>query len=73
MKRYIHAAEQPSVEDQFNDQVSILKDDFNFAVDGISKIAADGDYGKAAELINGLSEMINASVEEMAEAISAEE
>lgn len=73
MKRFIRAAEQPSVEDQFNDQISTLKDDFDFAIDGISKIAADGDYSKAAELIGGLSEMINASIEEMAEAISAEE
>lgn len=70
MKRYIRSAEQPSVEERLNDQLSELKDDFNFAVDGIAKIAADGDFGRATELASGLSEMINASIEEIAESIS---
>lgn len=73
MKRYIKSAdEEMTVEDRLNDSMSILKDDFNFLLDGISKIAADGDVAKATEIANGLSEMINASIEEMAEGISAE-
>lgn len=76
MKRYIRSAEETkevSVEDQLNDALGALKDDFNFVIDGIEKIAADGNFSKASEIANGLSEMINASIEEMAEAISAED
>ena len=72
MKRYIKNAEQPSVEEKLNDQINQIKDDFNLLIDGIAKIAADGDYGKATEIASGLSEMINASIEEMAEGLSAE-
>lgn len=72
MKRYIRSAEQPSVEEKLDDEMSILKDDFNFMMDGISKIASDGDFGKATELVRTASEMINGAIEEMAEAISAE-
>ena len=73
MKKMIRAAEQPSVEEKLNDQLSALKDDFNFVMDGIDKIAADGDVDKALDLARGLSEMVNASIEEMAEAISIED
>jgi methyl-accepting chemotaxis protein len=72
MKRYIRSAEQPTVEDKLNDQIGQLKDDFNFLIEGIEKIAADGDFGSAQEIASGLSEMINASIDEMAESISAE-
>lgn len=70
MKRYIRNAEQPTAEDRLADAMSLLKDDFNFVMDGIDKIAADGDVPRALELTNGLSEMINASIEEMAETIA---
>lgn len=70
MKRYIRNAEQTSAEDRFADAMGILKDDFNFAMDGIDKIATDGNIPRALELVNGLSEMINASIEEMAETIA---
>lgn len=70
MKRYIRNAEQTSAEDRLADAMSILKDDFNFAMDGIDKIATDGNIPRALELVNGLSEMINASIEEMAETIA---
>lgn len=70
MKKYIRNAEQTSAEDRLNDAMSILKDDFDFVMDGIDKIATDGDVPRALELVNGLSEMINASIEEMAEAIT---
>jgi len=72
MKRYLKAAEQPTVEEQLGDAIDNLNDDFDFVISGIEKIAADGDYGKANELVNSLSEMINASIEEMAESISTE-
>ena len=70
MKRYIKNAEQPTAEDRLDDAMGILKDDFAFVMEGISKIATDGDIPKAMEIVNGLSEMINASIEEMAETIA---
>lgn len=73
MVRYIKSAEQPSIEDKFGDAVDKLEDDFDFVITGINKLAADGDFGKAMELVSGLSEMINASIEEMAEAVSSAE
>lgn len=76
MKRYIRSAEKPAPDSKSEDldnNMSALKDDFNFVMDGIDKIAADGNVDKALDLARGLSEMINASIEEMAEAISIED
>ena len=74
MKRYIKNAEEPiSKEDKLKDAIGTLQDDFSFAIDGISKLSADGNTDKALELVNSLSEMINASIEEMAENIASEE
>ena len=70
MKRYIRSADQLTAEDRLNDAMNTLKDDFNFVISGIEKISADGDTARAIELVNGLSEMINASIEEMAESIA---
>ena len=70
MVRYIRTAETTTAEDAVNEALSTLKDDFDYAIDGISKLAADGDTGKALELANGLSEMINASIEEIAENVA---
>ena len=72
MKRYIRNAEQEQItaEVRLDDAMRILKDDFDFVMDGISKIAVDGDIYKSLELVNGLSEMINAYIEEMAESIA---
>lgn len=72
MRIYVRSAEEVEAEERLNDAMSILKDDFNFVMDGIDKIAADGDISRALELVGGLSEMINASIEEMAETIASE-
>lgn len=69
MKRMIiRAAENdaPSAEDRLNDVLAVLKDNFNFAVDGIEKIAADGDITGAIEKASALNEMIDGSIEEIA-------
>lgn len=73
MKRYIKSAESTTAEDAVNEALSTLKDDFNYATDGIAKLAADGETGRALELANGLSEMINASIEEIAESVAQSE
>ena len=72
MKRYIKSADQPTAEERLDDAMSRLKDDFDFALDGISKISIDGDTGRALELVRTLSEMINGAIEDIAEDIASE-
>lgn len=72
MKKYIRSAdnEQPSAEEKLSDMIDILKDDFNYAVDGLFKLGADGNTQQAIEHASSLSEMINASIDEIAEDIA---
>ena len=46
MKKFIHAAEdvELTAEQMLSEMISTVKDNFNFAIDGIEKIAADGDH-----------------------------
>ncbi len=74
MKKYIRTAQEPSPKEEvLKDDIDQLKDDFDYAMSGIEKIAADGDVDKASEIVRSLSEMINASDEEIAENIASEE
>lgn len=75
MKRYVRSAEDsaPSAEDRLNDILAVLKDNFNFAVDGIEKIAADGDTTGAIAKANTLNEMIDGAIGEIAEDIAIED
>ena len=74
MKRYIRSAEESvSKEDILRDSIATLKDDFDFAISGIEKLATDGNIAKAMEQVNALSAMINGSVGEIAEDIAAAE
>lgn len=68
MVRYIKNAEDaaPSAEDRLNDILSVLKDNFEFAVDGIDKIAADGDVSGAIQLANDLNDSIDSMITEIA-------
>lgn len=68
MKRYIRNAEDvaPSAEDRLNDVLSVLKDNFNFAVEGIEKIAADGDISGAIQTANDLNEVIDGMIVDIA-------
>lgn len=74
MKRYIKSAENSSSkEDLLTEAIDKLQDDFDFAISGIEKLAADGNIDKAIELVSTTSQMINGAVEEMAENISSAE
>ena len=74
MKRYIKNAEESSTkEDLLNESLDQLKDDFDFAMEGIEKIAADGDIDRALELVNTTSAMINGAIEDIAEDIARAE
>ena len=69
MKRMIiRAAENDalSAEDRLDDVLAVLKDNFNFATDGIEKIAADGDISGAIEKANALNELIDGVIGEIA-------
>jgi len=71
MKRYIRNAEQSSTkEDLLKESVDTLKDDFDYAISGVEKLAADGNIDGALEQVSALSEMINASIEEIAENVA---
>lgn len=71
MKRYIRSAAEPdSKEEILRDEIDALKDDFDFAISGIEKLAADGNIGNAMEQVEALSAMINGSVGEIAEDIA---
>ena len=74
MKRYIrNAQEDETKEDQFRDALGMLKDDFDFAISGIEKIAADGNIDRAIELVSTTSAMINGAIEDIAEDIASED
>ena len=74
MKRYIKNAEESSTkEDLLNESLDQLKDDFDFAMEGIEKIAADGNIDRALELVNTTSAMINGAIEDIAEDIARAE
>lgn len=73
MKRYIRSTKEPekiSVEEQLTSMLSLLKDNFNYASDGIEKIAADGDLEGALELATTLNQMIDGAIGEIAEDIA---
>lgn len=73
MKRYIKtdsAPEKVSQEDLLNELMGTLKDNFNFAMDGIDKIASDGDVSGALEKARTLNEMIDGAIGEIAEDIA---
>lgn len=72
MKIYIKSAEtdRPSAEDRLSDLISVLKDNFDFAISGIEKIASDGDYTKAIEQAQTLNQMIDGAIGEIAEDIA---
>lgn len=73
MKRYIKTDSEPekvSQEDLLNELMGTLKDNFNFAIDGIDKIASDGDVSGALEKARTLNEMIDGAIGEIAEDIA---
>ena len=71
MKRYIRNAEEISIEDKLADLLDTIKDNFNFAIDGIEKIASDGDITTALDKARTLNDMIDGAVGEIAEDIAA--
>lgn len=74
MKRYIRSAEESvNKEDILRDSIATLKDDFDFAVSGIEKLATDGDVNGAMEKVNALSSMLNSAINDIAGNIASGE
>ena len=66
MKKWIRAAEESgAARDNFDDKVDVTKDNFDFAIDGILKIASDGNLARAEELITQLNNMIDSAITEI--------
>lgn len=68
MKRMVRAAEgeaSTSARDNFEDKIDVAEDNFSFAIDGINKIAADGNLARAEELITQLNSMIDSAITEI--------
>ena len=78
MKRWnraIKAAEEggsTAARDNFDDKVDIAKDNFDFAIEGILKIASDGNLARAEELVTQLNGMVDSAINEITSAISAQ-
>ena len=71
MLKYIKNAEGASAkEEELQEIIDTLKDNFACAVDGIEKIAADGDVGTAIDKATTLNQMIDGSIGEIAEDIA---
>lgn len=70
MKKMIKCADEVTVEERLKDDISAIKDDFDYAVSGIEKIAADGDFATASELIAQVKESVNVVIEAIASDIA---
>lgn len=72
MKRYIRSDKDmaPSAEDRLNDILSVMKDNFDFALEGLQKIAADGDISGAIQKANELNDSLDGMIVDIAAAIA---
>lgn len=73
MKRIIAAAE--GGEDQLNDTISNLKDDFDYAIDGLERLARQGANGRNDALMIGedLSASLQSIINQIADNVSSQE
>ena len=60
----VTAAEDATPEESFIDSLDAIKDDFDFALDGLAKITQDGFRGDAEEISGRLAAAINSAIEE---------
>ena len=72
MKRYIKSEKDvtPSAEDRLNDLISVIKDNFDFAMEGVQKIAADGDVSNAIQKANQLNDALDGMIVDIAGTIA---
>ena len=62
----IYAAENTSAEELAADMIKKLESNFEYAISGIEKLVADGDYDNARQLSTALSEGVDSCIEGIA-------
>lgn len=70
MKRIVIKASEDPILDQFKDNMSQIKDDFNYACDGIDQLYNSGSTGAAQEAISALAMSIKDIIEDIATVIA---
>ncbi len=75
MKRYaskkpITAADESPAVEAFEDGLSELEDDFDFAISGLEKLSADGYPADAKEIAETLSSNIDAAISSISAILS---
>lgn len=70
MKRIVIKASEDPILDQFKDNMSQIKDDFNYACDGIDQLYNAGSTGAAQEAISALAMSIKDIIEDIASVIA---
>lgn len=70
MKRIVIKASEDPILDQFKDNLSQIKDDFNYACDGIDQLYNAGNTGAAQEAISALAMSVKDIIEDIASVIA---
>lgn len=68
MKRIIAAAAEEK-DTRLDDTISILKDDFNYCIDGIEKLGADGKTNDALAVATELTNGVNSTISKIAKLV----
>ena len=72
MKRCIMSADAIEAEDMLKETISQLEDDFDYAVDGIAKLAADGDTATAQAIAEDLAASVDSIIKQVSGELVAE-
>lgn len=72
MKRRVIAADEEK-DTRFDDAVSNLKDDFNFALEGLDKLARSNRIDEALRHIVNLQDSINETILDVSESVIKED
>jgi len=66
MKRMVvnAAQDKTAAQEVFEDQISALKDNFDFALEGLNKMGEEVDYKEAASLADNLNAAVEKTISE---------
>lgn len=73
MKKYIRSSETKpalSAEDKLKDLMGAMEDNFDYATDGIDKLASDTDINEAISIATELNACIDSFIKRIAESVS---
>ena len=69
-RRPVQAAETEKEDTRVADMISLLKDDFDYALEGFEKLERIGDIESALGIMQELSDNINIAIQQSAEQIT---